>query len=104
MMQFLKSILLTGSSKKNDKTVEDLQTKLADTVSRIDILENRLDSANKALIDLTQYVKDVALTTQYLTNEMVGVTQILQDAADIQRKDNDYLSWKTPDDDDGYLN
>jgi uncharacterized protein YoxC len=84
--------------------IEEIRTELEEAIQRINSLEEQLAAANDSIADLSQCVKNIALATQSLSSEIMCVSEIIQQAAQQSNKENDYFSWRTNPDDEGYLN
>ena len=105
MMQFLKSILSIGKLKREKTKTQDLRIELSTAIERIETLEEQLILANNTISDLNNYVKDIAHATQSLSHEVMCITTLLQQAADMTQKENEMMSWHISNtDDDGILN
>ena len=104
MMQFLKSIL-SPSKTKEVMEQQDLQLEVVKMSKRIEVLEEQILNANEIIADLSICVKNVAFATQNLSQEVMAITTVLQQATDSIRKESERLILTSSnDDDDGYLN
>lgn len=93
MMQFLKSIL-----SRSDRDVELRE--------KIDSIQQDLDSAIANIENLNNAIKTLAHSYATLTQEVMCVSDIIQQAASMAKQSEyDVLSLQgDPDDDGGYLN
>ena len=106
-MQFLKSILSKSSTKESESMkTKALRQELDCALSRIEELEAQVEKSNDAIVELSSCVKNIAFATQNLSQEVVCITTLIQQAADLAQKDTtDFFGWNSSDnDDDGYLN
>jgi hypothetical protein len=92
MMQFLKSILFPVNKK---------QIALEE---RVNILEKQIIEASKIMSELNICVQTLGDGMHQISSELLIITQVIEQAASIQQSENDYFTWRTDDDDDGYLN
>lgn len=110
MMQFLKSILLMGSGSgvknRDAMKIKELSEALDSALHRVKVLEERAEKTDAALGELSNCVKNITFATQNLSHEVVGITTLIQQAAEMAQKDStDLFKWCHSDnDDDGYLN
>ena len=106
MMQLLKSILLGEQAAAQTTEImktETLESALNDAHVKIALLEEKLITANESIADLSMCVKNIALATASLSQEMaIIITSLKQMAAPASTK-NDLFTWNK-DDDDEYLN
>ena len=101
MMQFLKSILSVEAITESMK-IEALKTELTEANLKIELLEERLDLANQSISELSECVRNIALATQTLSQDMTFITEAIKQVTMGARKENDFFSWRN--DDDEYLN
>ena len=106
MMQFLKSILSRNKQKKNEQVnILELQTELLSLSKRLTILEDQVLTSSNAILELSQCIQNISKSTQFLSEEFLVVTTLLQQATDSFYAEKEVLSRTKEDiDDDGYLN
>jgi len=105
-MQFLKSILSRNKQKKNEQVnILELQTELLSLSKRLTILEDQVLTSSNAILELSQCIQNISKSTQFLSEEFLVVTTLLQQATDSFYAEKEVLSRTKEDiDDDGYLN
>jgi len=101
MMQFLKSIL-SGETVTETMKIETLELELDIANTKIKALEKKLMLTNEAVSELSSCVKNIALATQSLSQDMAFITEAIKQVTGSVKKEDNFFSWRT--DDDEYLN
>jgi len=91
-MQFLKSILFPVNKKQI--VLEE----------RVDVLEKQIIEANRVMSELNICIQTLGDGMHQISSELLIITQVIEQAALAQQSENEYFTWRSDDDDDGYLN
>ena len=101
MMQFLK-LILSGETVAESMKIETLKLELDIANTKIEALEQKLMLTNTAVSELSSCVKNIALATQSLSQDMALITEAIKQVTLGAKKEDDFFNWRS--DDDEYLN